>query len=78
MIKIWINKEAGSDTIIALGDDRIFKISPKDDSISQYANDIENEIIAKDVFAIPFTHIKSIQLQEGRKYFQVFFGIDSE
>jgi len=78
MNKIWINKEKGSDKIIALGSDRIFKISPKDESIFQYANDIENEIIAKSVFAIPFTHIRTIHLQEGRKYIQVFFGKESE
>ena len=78
MNKTWINAEKGDDKIIALSNNKILKANPNEHRIHQYEIDIKNDIISNDVLGIPFSYIKSIQLQENKKYIQVFFGQGSE
>jgi hypothetical protein len=78
MNKIWINTEKGDDKIIAISNNKILKANPKEYKLHQYEIDIKNDIISNDVLGIPFPYIKSIQLQENKKYIQVFFGHESE
>ncbi len=78
MDKIWINKEKGDDTIIAIGNKTIYKANPKLNKITDYVSELENDTIPKDVLSIPFSYIENIQYQEGKRYVQVFFGHDSE
>jgi hypothetical protein len=78
MNKIWINTEKGDDKIIALSNNKILKANPKENMEHQYEIDIKNDVISNDVLSIPFSYIKSIQLQDNKKYIQVFFGQESE
>jgi hypothetical protein len=75
---IWINTENGEDKIIAISNEKILKANPKTEKIELCITDIKNDIVNKDVFGIPLSYIKSIQLQENKKYIQVFYGQDSE
>ena len=78
MNKIWVNKEKGNDTIIAIDNEKIFKVNPKLEKLDTYVKNIEKDIVSDDVLCIPFTYIKAIQLRENKKYIQVFFGGESE
>jgi hypothetical protein len=76
--KIWINEESGDDKIIAIANDKMIKANPDHFKMKDCINDFENNIIPADTFAIPFSYIKVIRLQESEKYIQVFFGKESE
>lgn len=78
MNKTWTTKKKGEDKIIGLGNDMIFKANPKKEELFKYTNDIEKNIISDAVLRIPYSYLKTIRLQEGKKYIQVFFGKDSE
>ena len=78
MKRVWINAEKGDDKIIAVAKDKILKANPKAHNLHQYEVDIMNDRVADDVFGIPFQYIKSIQLQDNKKYIQVYFGQESE
>lgn len=72
--KIWIKDVKGEDKLIAIGNDFLYKINPKDDKIADFKFDIGNNIISNEVLSIPFSYIKLIKLQEGNNYIQIFFG----
>lgn len=78
MTKIWINPQKGDDTIIGIGNHKIFKSNPKEDKISHFTKLIEEDSAHVDILSIPFSYIKSIRYQIGKKYISVCFGQDSE
>lgn len=78
MNKTWISREKGDDKLIGIANEVIYKVNPKMDEISDYAERIKQNKISQDILSIPFSYIKSIQHQEGKKYIQVFFGHESE
>jgi hypothetical protein len=78
MKKIWISKEKGDVKILAISEDRIILGNPKLDKIDNYKNSLEMEIIPSDLINIPFSIIRQIKLQEGKKYIQVLHSRDSE
>jgi hypothetical protein len=78
MNRFWINNEKKDDKIIAVINNKILKANPKNQDLNQFIRDVENGIIPKTAYCIPFTHIKSLQYQEKEKYLQVFYGQDSE
>lgn len=78
MNKIWINEEKGEDKIIGFGNNHIYKINPKEEKILDYAREIENNNISDKVLSIPFSYLKGIEYQEGKKYILIYFGQESE
>ena len=78
MDKIWINKEKGSDKILAIGNNMLYKINPKENIFNRCLSDLEKDIAQKNAMTIPFSYIKHIQYFEGKKYIQIFFGNASE
>ena len=79
MDKIWINQGAGGDKIIAIVNDIIYKVNPRDEEIADVARDLKmKRIPQQNTFSLPISYIREIRLQEGREYIQVFFGGNSE
>lgn len=78
MTKTWINKEKGDDLILAIGNNKLYKSNPKEGKIDLFLNNIENDVSHIDILSIPFSYLRSIQLQKDKKYIQVNFGKESE
>lgn len=78
MIKTWTNSEPGSDKIIAIDDQAIYKGNPKFEHYNQALTAINNNNMPKGFLKIPFSYIREIHWQEGKDYLQVFFGKESE
>jgi hypothetical protein len=78
MTKIWINKEKGDDSLIGIGNNKIYKANPKEQKLTQFVDLIETDSAHIDILSIPFSYIRSIQFQIGKKYIKVCFGQESE
>ena len=78
MDKIWISSESKSDKIISVSEKGIYKANPKPDQIIEFKRELESNRIPKDMFFIPFSYIKLIQLEQKKKFIQVDFGLNSE
>jgi hypothetical protein len=78
MDKIWISDNTREDRIIAIGNNMLYKVNPKEERVHEYKEKLKNDNIPKEVLSIPYSYIKFIQYQEGKKYIQVFFGQESE
>jgi hypothetical protein len=79
MLKIWISEEPGNDKVIALIDNTLYKCNPPISEVSDYEQSLRMRIIPdKKTLGIPLSYIKEFRHEEGKKYFQVFFGHDSE
>lgn len=77
-MKIWTSTEKGTDRIIALGGDSIFKGNPKTPAM-EAAIAALNEGVKQpaDLFSIPFGYIKTINFQQSKPYIEILFGADS-
>jgi hypothetical protein len=79
MVKIWTTEDKANDKIIAVVDNMIYKCNPGTEDIDEYVKALKmKDIPAKNTFGIPFSYIKEIKYQEGKKYIQVLFGNDGE
>lgn len=78
MNKVWFNDNKGDDKLIGISSEMLFKANPKNDKLGLIELNLKQNILDKEVFSIPFNYITSIQLQERKKYIQVFFQAASE
>ena len=79
MDKIWTNPDARGDKIIAIVNDILYKVNPRDEEIAEVARDLKmRRIPQQNTFSLPMSYIWEIRLQEGKEYIQVFFRGKSE
>ncbi|GGB24629.1 hypothetical protein [Puia dinghuensis] len=79
MINIWVNEGRSDDKIIAIIDDTIYKCNPRSEEIDDFVRALKmKDIPQKNTFGLPFSYIKEVRHQAGKKYIQLFFRGDSE
>jgi hypothetical protein len=75
---IWKSFTKGDDKIIAFYNNTIYKGNPKDDEIDNVIYQLKNEKIPPtNLFGIPLSYLKEINLENGKDYIEVLFGSDS-
>lgn len=74
---IWKSKTQGEDKIIAFIDNIIYKGNPKDDQLEKIILELKNHKPSSNLIGIPLSHIKEINLEDGKNYIEVLFGMDS-
>ena len=78
MEKDWTSSVKGEDKLILITGEKIYKANPKGEVNSKYIHEVKSEKKPKGSFGIPFSYINEIQLREGKKIIQIFFGQESE
>jgi hypothetical protein len=79
MDKIWTNPDARGDKIIAIVNDILYKVNPRDEEIAEVAHDLKmKRIPQQNTFSLPMSYIREMRLQEGKEFIQVFFRGKSE
>jgi hypothetical protein len=78
MVKTWTSTENGNDKIIGIGHQKLYKANPVHDEMSTIVNQINNDIPSNYILSIPFSYIRSVQLEKSTNYIQVNFGHESE
>ena len=77
MNKIWISENHSKDIVVAYADNIIYRGNPKPDLINDYVIGIKNNQIPEDLFGIPVSYIKEINLSESKNYIEIMFSKDS-
>lgn len=75
--KFWISKERGTDSIILVSNNIIYKGNKSPGQIDESISQIYSGKIPNDLFSLPYNYINKIQLQEGKKYILITFSKDS-
>nr|WP_315151218.1 hypothetical protein [uncultured Flavobacterium sp.] len=78
MYKIWKLKESKSNKLILIKDKVIYKGNPKDNDLNRINSESSDLTFLKDLFSIPYSYIRRIENQNGKKSIKIFFGKDSE
>lgn len=74
--KYWFNNK-GSDRIVLVGNNKIYKGNPKPEKIIEYKNLIEKGKIPEKLFGIPYSYLNRIELKKGTSYIEIFFRKES-
>jgi hypothetical protein len=74
MNKIWTASDNSKDRIIALANNTLYHGNPKSELVNVYVNQIKNNEIPKDLYGIPLSYIRQINLSEKENYIEVLFG----
>lgn len=77
MNKIWISENHSKDIVVAYADNIIYRGNPKPDLINDCVIGIKNNQIPDDLFGIPVSYIKEINLSESKDYIEIMFSKDS-
>ena len=77
MNKIWISENHSKDIVVAYADNIIYRGNPKPDLINDYVIGIKSNQIPEDLFGIPVSYIKEINLSESKDYIEILFSKDS-
>ena len=78
MIKFWKLKRNKNTAVILINDINIYTGKVKSEEINNFSRQIENNIIPKNLFSIPFSYIKRIENQENKNKIAIYYGGDSE
>lgn len=78
MSAIWKLKESKSNKLIVIRERVIYKGNPKTEDFNRVNSQTTDLSFLKDLFSIPYSYIKQIENQKGKKYIKLFFGNDSE
>ena len=78
MNKIWKLKESKSNKLILIREKVIYKGNPKIDDLNRVSSETTDLSFLKDLLSIPYSYIKQIENQKGKKYIKIFFGKDSD
>ncbi len=77
-MKIWRGNEKTDDKIIALINSTIYKGNPPNTEIEDYISELNKGIVPSKYFiGIPFHYLREINMQEGKSYLEIKFGLDS-
>lgn len=78
MYKIWKLKESKSNKLILIKNKVIYKGNPKENDLNRVNLETIDFTFLKDLLSIPYSYIKRIENQSGKKYLKIFFGNNSE
>lgn len=78
MIKFWASKNNKNIDIVLINKESIHKGKIKFEELNNFSKQVENNKLPEGLFVIPFTYIKRIENQEGKKDIKVYFNSDSE
>ena len=78
MYKIWKLKESKSNKLILIKNKVIYKGNPKENDLNRVNLETIDFAFLKDLLSIPYSYIKRIENQSGKKYLKIFFGNNSE
>ena len=78
MIKFWASKNNKNIDIVLINKESIHKGKIKFEELNNFSKQVENNKLPEGLFVIPFTYIKKIENQEGKKDIKVYFNSDSE
>ncbi|UTW62389.1 hypothetical protein KFE98_20685 [bacterium SCSIO 12741] len=78
MDSIWTNRNKSADSIIALGNNKLYKLNPSDEKMPRVLRDLKNGEIPKSALSIPFSYIKTVEWKVGKPFLLIRFGQDSE
>lgn len=77
-MQIWESDKKGDDKIIAFFNQTIYKANPAPGEVDSYIFKLKmNSIPEAKALEIPLNYIKEITFQEGKNYFDVQFGSNS-
>ena len=77
-MQVWVSKEKADDKIIAFANQTIYKGNPKPEEVDAVAFELKTkQNIPSALAGFPLSYIKAINLPEGKKYLELFFGKDS-
>ncbi|MEN8122024.1 MAG: hypothetical protein ABFS35_16865 [Bacteroidota bacterium] len=77
MQKLWKLKESKSDKLIFIKEKCIYKGNPKENELNRINMETEDISFLSNLFSIPYSYIKKIENQKGKKYIKIYFGNDS-
>lgn len=78
MNKIWKFKESKSNKLILIKDSIIYKGNPNEQDLNRVNLETNDLDFLKKLFSIPYSYIKRIENQKGKKCIKIFFGKESE
>ena len=78
MIKFWTSKNNKNIDIVLIDKNSIYKGKIQFEALNNFTIQVENNKVPKGLFGIPFSYIKKIENQEGKKDIKVYFNSDSE
>lgn len=78
MYKIWKLKESKLNKLILIKNKVIYKGNPKENDLNRVNLETIDFTFLKDLLSIPYSYIKRIENQSGKKYLKIFFGNNSE
>ena len=77
-MKTWRSENKNTEKIIAFGNNTIYKANPAPEMINTFIYDLETgNIPTTNIFSVPVSYIRSINLTEGKPYIEILFGSDS-
>ena len=78
MQKFWKLNDSKSNKLIFIKDRTIYKGNPKKDELSKLNSESTNLTFLENLFSIPYSYIKRIENQNGKKEIKIFYGNNSE
>ncbi|WKD85773.1 hypothetical protein KCTC32516_01119 [Polaribacter huanghezhanensis] len=78
MIKFWKITNHKNIDVIVINDNTIYKGKIKNNELSHFSKQIDNDKIPNELFSIPFSYIKRIENQEVKNFIKIYFGDASE
>jgi hypothetical protein len=76
-MKYWINGIPGNDKLVIWDGNKLCKANPKEYKLREIEYSLKKSEIPDGIFSIYKSQIKTIEMDESKKYICVYFGADS-
>lgn len=78
MTKVWKLVDSKSNKLILIKEKCIYKGNPKENDFVRINSDTNTFPFLNDLFSIPYSYIRKIENQKGKKDIKILYGKDSE
>jgi len=76
-MKYWINEIPGNDKLVIWDGNKLCKANPPENKLREFEDTLKKNVVPEGIFSIFKPQIKSIEMDESKKYICVYFGVDS-